>query len=1168
MASFVAKPEILGSIPLDRHAVIEASAGTGKTYTLEHLVIDLLLTAEVDLGELLVVTFTEKAAAELRSRLRQKMTSLLETTEGTSSAPGDGIWTIDDAARKKLSRALLSFDSASISTIHAFCQRVLAENAFESGRHFEQELVDGRATFERAFYHVLRTTIAHHDEERIFLDAWLSGDSLERLVGLLWAVHEKRGAFDPPYDEAGLVATLRALAKMELTPHALRPAMMRAKLHPNTTKAILERLASLRRALTDFERDADLPALLATLEQENRRRDGAFLSYAIVRLEEHVTEEGKLKELLVALEALSQRLVGFQSAVCQRFLPLVRAEVEKQKAKRGELDFDDMLTLLAQSLDGDTGPTMIEALRKRFRYALIDEFQDTDEVQWRVFSKVFLESDGRSFLYVIGDPKQAIYGFRGADVHTYLRARERIVAAGGALVHLTESFRASARMVEALNHILDEGAEPSFFTGAIRYDHPVTCGATELVGVERDGHVLAPVHVWELVPKDEQFGRTLHARRTLADRIAEETVTLLDVTRTRYVTGDRSTPLAASDVFVLTRSASEGLEVARSLRERGVPHAFYKQDGLFQTREAKDVRNLLAAIADPLDQSRRLYAWQSPFFAVPIEELPRLRDLTSGHRLMKLLLDWKTLADDKRFERLFFSVLEETGLIERELFLHESERELTNYLHIFEVLVEETHDSRATLPELLYTLGHFIEGRRSPPGEDGNVQRIESERDAVQIMTMHKAKGLEAAVVFLFGGFDEPFGRVFVHHDEGRRLLHVGPARPEAVQTEAAEEDQRLLYVAMTRAKARLYLPYFGTKADDEGADLPVLKKLVGTHRQLNDRLSSVLEGPVDPGLFGHEALAERERRRDDEDRPDPLPAIATWKPDEAVFAPVVPRPDLDRLRAAHRGFDVTSYSRIKAQKGGYKAPAGLLEEEIAFDVDGAAPADPDVLPSGPATGRFLHEMLELVPAEAILDAGSVELFGARRDVRELFLDGLTRYDLDPRHLLEAQTLVYTSMVGPLALGEKLVKGVVSADRLVREMEFLFPYARRDPRTASGGFVKGFIDLVVEHDGLVYVLDWKSDLLPDYDAATIRAHVAENYQLQAQLYSLALVKLFALDDEQRYEVRFGGAIYCFIRGMSVQGDGTRGVYFSRPSFDTLRRYEPELEALASQGSAP
>ena len=244
---------------------------------------------------------------------------------------------------------------------------------------------------------------------------------------------------------------------------------------------------------------------------------------------------------------------------------------------------------------------------------------------------------------------------------------------------------------------------------------------------------------------------------------------MLDEDRSRMRVNDQLVPLQANDIFILTRSGREGLEIGEHLRSARIPYAFYKQDGLFQTREAEDIRALLAAIADPHQRSRRIRAWQSRFFAVSLEVLVDCEDLPGAHPLMGRLLDWKALAETKSFDRLFASIIEDSGVIERELFFRDNERALTNYLHIFEILVEEAGRSRATLPELIHTLSAFIARRRLPKGEDGNVQRLESERKAVQIMTMHKTKGLEASVVFLFGGFDSFGGKTHIYHsNEGK----------------------------------------------------------------------------------------------------------------------------------------------------------------------------------------------------------------------------------------------------------------------------------------------------------------------------------------------------------------------------------------------------------------
>ena len=286
---------------------------------------------------------------------------------------------------------------------------------------------------------------------------------------------------------------------------------------------------------------------------------------------------------------------------------------------------------------------------------------------------------------------------------------------------------------------------------------------------------------------------------------------------------------------MLTATNKESVQASQALRELEVPFAFYKQEGLFQTDQAQAVHDLLAAIVDPADADKRSRAWITPFFAVPLEALPDLDELPDSHPLIKRLMDWNELAGRRRFETLFTRILDETGVIRRERFLKDDERALTNYLHIFEVLLEESRTIGRDLADLVATLTAYIQQLRKPPGEDGNIQRLESDRAAVQIMTIHKSKGLEAAVVFLYGGFGGFRGSgTYEYHDQGQRVLYIGDndeAKKKAADDRCREEE-RLYYVAMTRAKARLYLPLVPGKLGG--------KKWEGRYRRLNERLSVV----------------------------------------------------------------------------------------------------------------------------------------------------------------------------------------------------------------------------------------------------------------------------------------------------------------------------------------
>ena len=344
------KPESLAGIPERSHAVIEASAGTGKTYALEHLVLELLLVRKLPIERILAVTFTDKAARELTDRVRSKLEELLRGgwREAPASVPDELCWTIDGQARRLLEQALFSFDMANISTIHAFCQRVLTDHAFTHRRLFDQVAIPPLSAFSDAFRAALREDFPRDRRLSPWLDLWL----------------RQRGRIDPL--EELLLDCAKAGGR-------IRPELP----------------------------DKDLAEAAA-----------AFAAGMPVR-------------------GAGGALVKLEAVVAGLFLPIVQARVNARKALTGEYDFDDMLAFVAESLEGPRGEELVGDLRRRYRCALIDEFQDTDTVQWKIFRKVFFESGGANPLFLIGDPKQAIYAFRGADVEAYLAARKEILDAGG-----------------------------------------------------------------------------------------------------------------------------------------------------------------------------------------------------------------------------------------------------------------------------------------------------------------------------------------------------------------------------------------------------------------------------------------------------------------------------------------------------------------------------------------------------------------------------------------------------------------------------------------------------------------------------------------------------------------------------------------------------------------
>jgi len=1085
------KPEALARIPPQSHAVIEASAGTGKTYALEHLVLELLLVRKTPIEHILAVTFTDKAARELTDRVRSKLEELLAGgwREAPASVPDELCWTIDGEARRLLEQALFSFDMANISTIHSFCQRVLTDHAFAHRRLFEQVQIPPLAAFSEAFRAAMREDFPRDAKLRPWLDLWLrQRGKIDSLEELLLECSKAGGRIRPELPAGDLAEAAAAFGAM-------------------------------------------MPV---------RGAGGAP--------------------------------VKIEAVVAGLFLPVVLARAHARKSLTGEYDFDDMLSFVAESIEGPRGEELVRVLRRRYRCALIDEFQDTDTVQWKIFRKVFFESGGSNPLFLIGDPKQAIYAFRGADVETYLAARREILDAGGVLVRLTRNYRSTPKLIEASNAILDQSAKDPFFTGAIQYADPVIAARGGFTAVDTAGRQASPVYL--LRPASTGKLRAERLRTVLAERIAREIRALLDPKKPALSLSEsgRSIPLRAQDIFILTRTKDEGYAVGERLRAARVPHVYFKQDGLFQTPEAEDISHLLQAVAEPQDRSRRFRAWLTPFFGLTLADLENSRDLPGTHPLLQRLLDWKALADAKDYARLFAEIVEESGLVRRELFLRESERELTNYLHVFELLLEEAGRSKATLEDLNRGLSAYIREDLFPEGQDGNVQRLESEKEAVQIMTIHKAKGLEASVVFVFGGF---FGqgssekKVRTYHEGATRVAYVGSDAPreikEAIKRESQEEDQRLLYVALTRAKARVYLPYFaGAKVN-----------ITGPYSHLNKALTRVLASPVDPklrGLFEIEDLPYDPKDR--ESTADPAPDLSRWHPPQALVLQTDRSAGFRETRSRHAGFVVESYTGLK-RGAGYQAPEDAAEdaadEPAAVFPDAGAPEE---LPGGRASGIFLHKILEEIPFDSLAARTSFSRWVEDKEITALFERAMRRFGRDRRYLEHSQRLIHTALTAPVRLpGGQRIAGLSLASKSLREVEFLYPIPEKDhPRLSSAialapglerfridrGFIKGFVDLVFEHEGLTYFLDWKSDSLPRWKPDFLAAHVERNYRLQAKLYGLALVKMLGVHGRSDYEKRFGGFLYCFLRGMRAPGAGVEGIHAERPDWTAIEAWEEEL----------
>ena len=1143
-------PAELADLPRDRPAAIEASAGTGKTYLIEHLVVDRLVRGDARIDEMLVVTFSERAAAELVRRIRSLIRKVLRPEPAPEPA-GPHLWTIDTAARERLEAATHGLDAAPISTIHAFCQRVLTEHAFASGRLLAQTAVESRTAFTAAFDEVIRGQL--DGDLHSLLMAFLTGaGDVRNLEDLLYKARSVRCDWAVTYDPERLAAAARRLASLSLG--EARAMTERALGNKRTSNTAISRIEELHAAATQFLAHREPVWLLAHLEDRLRRYQKKDLYSYVLDALSAVREKPGIEPLRAAIEALTDAAVPLETAVVQRLGPLVEDRLRVRKRAAGLFDFDDMLVLVDEALRGPRGAELVAALRARYRLAVIDEFQDTDPVQWQIFRTIFLDGDEARPLYVVGDPKQSIYGFRGADVSTYDRARTTVTGLGG-LHHLERNFRSTPAVIDTYNAIFDQKARQPFFSPGMAYDHPVKYGGNEGETVDR----IRPLTLLRVQADDEEGLPMRVVRSCLARAIADEIADLLT---------PRGGVTDASEIFVLTRTRKESQKVAEALLARRIPAVLATQEGLYETDEARQVRDLLRAIADPHDPAKRLRAWLTPFFGLSAADL-QAAAAGGDQPMIDRLLGWHAVAESGDLADLFSHLLDESGVARRELFAGDAMRRLTNFRQLFELLALEAARARRPLGEIARRLTSLVARLVVPQREEGNEQRAEGERKAVQIMTMHAAKGLEAEVVFVYGGFNL-VGRDVVRSYvvDGKRVRIAGrprlPSTLELIKHDRDSEDQRLYYVALTRACARLYLPYSGKVPEEKNASpfdaVPPEDtwKLTGGYRHVNRRVHELMNEPDPRRLRDAREIMIDPRAGDDEAPAGSAAALAAWRPAPGDVASIDGDPALAGLRRARAGAVTTSYSRIKQAHGGYRPPSEILDEVAppaeVHDGDGE-------LRGGAGTGIFLHALLEVLPLPTLLETPALDAWAAREDIRAIAEPLLRRHGRASEEIRPALRYAHAALTADLPVVGGTLPGLARAANTAREMEFLFPF----PDEAGGadrGYVKGFVDLIFEHEGRSYFGDWKTDYLPAWDAARVADHVEKNYALQERLYALALVRMLDIKDAAAYEERFGGTLYVFVRGLGRSPDAIRS---RRPTFDEITRWRRELAGALETG---
>ena len=1200
------------AFPLWGGRLIEASAGTGKTWTIAALYLRLVLGhGDADQrferplapAEILVMTFTRAATRELSDRIRARLLEAARCFRGETEASDvflNDLLTAypDGPARQqaawRLAMAADAMDDASVFTIDAWCQRMLREHAFDSGNLFDEELEpDEEALCTEAAQDYWRTACYPLDAATLeaVLAVWGNVNALAEDAAKLIAL-----GVDEQWRSTETLATVMAQCQQarQDAVAALRAAWV-GKV-PVMRDYVASQMPAKNkgwngRRFSDKTINGWLDTLQAwadgvIVDEVPPLTDTAWIRLTPDGLAE-ARQEGEslpadlppvfadFAQLRPALEALPRTA----TVARQHAAAWIAQRMQDLKRQVGRFGFADMLQRLNQALHGAHAERLRERIRTQFPVALIDEFQDTSPLQYRLFQAIYpaQEAARDHALLLIGDPKQSIYGFRGADIHSYLQARR---ATAGRHYVLDTNRRSTEALVAAVNHCFAQAEDTA--QGAFLFrqgpDNPVPFVEVQAHGrAESWGNADGPLPALTLVHDLTLLNAARHQRR-FAERCAAQIVAWLNDPTNGFdhpQTGFER--LRPRDIAVLVRSRHEAATVRRALQRRGVASVFLSdRDSVFQSDEARDLVHWLRGVALPQDTDRVRAAYAVPTLGLSLAELALLAsDDEAFDERAALLRELQAVWQRQGVLAMLRQTLHRLHLAARWLREDEGERRLTNLLHLAELLQQASSDLEGE-EALVRWLQRQIDGATdaSGPPADAQVLRLESDADLVKVVTMHQSKGLEYPVVCVpLGTSFRAASRRFLKAmrlpqpgGEPTVLLDIDDAALALAEQDRLREDLRLLYVAMTRPRHALWLGFAALKvgnAKDCQSHLSALGQLLGggqalSHEAWEPVLQALAAQPhiaVLPASQVSEAVTRLSR---DDARPplaDPRPAYAAaFDRDWAIASYSRLTRDLGQASPMHA---LTPW-RAEGPADDERLPedAGVLPipEQLAAPLASATAALRHRFQRGPLAGNFLHEQLEWLAREDFALAQSPELAERLR----LRCERAYPPEQAPGLVDWLSAVVRTPLPGPSVALDQLQTHwsemefwlpatqlrTAEVDALCRQHCFADAPRPTLQRSELHGMLMGFADLVFEHQGRYWVLDYKSNHLGADDAAYTAealqaAMLRHRYDVQAAIYLQALHRLLRSRLGAAYDpaTQLGGAVYLFLRGIAGPAQG-------------------------------
>lgn len=1121
----------LFDLPLTGRTLIEASAGTGKTYSLAFIYLRLLLgigknsyPKPLDVSQILVVTFTKAATQELRSRIRQNIHELkIGLLQGKHDDPlyQQLIELINDhkVAIQKLNEAQQSMDDAAIYTIHSFCQRILTSHAFESGVLFEQTLVTDEY---QLYLKVVQDFWRHYF---IPLDK-----SLAYLVLSSWQ------------DPASLLVDITPYLNLELNNLVESNADIAAKISDFYTHNFQKIDALKKNWLNSVDEIANVITQSGVSKQSyNSRNLPNWLTKVSVWAEKVTntfelpnelekfrqsilitkTKEGKIAPVHAVfqnIEDLYIKPLDLRNQILMDIVAIVQKGIYIEKIKRGEISFDDLLLQLNRALRTKTGKRLAKSIATKYCVALIDEFQDTDPVQYQVFDRIYCNQNQDTGLLFIGDPKQAIYSFRGADIFTYLKAKQSV---GENHFTMDVNWRSSSSMVNSVNQLFAYHENPFIFENI---------PFLPMNFAEKNRHKTLLVNNQEidaltayLLP--DEVSTIADYQEHMANCCAKQIVSWLSSNSSIILNNQKEQrPVTSADIAILVRTGREAEIIQQKLASYGVKSVYLSNhNSVFSSTEAKDVLCILQAILIPENEAMLRLALMTSLFGQNMTELEQMTDDQDK---------WESLVEEfKQYQAIwqYYGVLvmlrrmmKKRHLAENILARQDGERILTNLMHLGELLQEAADELDSPHALIRWLTKQIV---NPDLNLENHEQRLESDENLVKIITIHKSKGLEFPLVWLpFIAQYRTTDTQFYHNKENDYQPTYAWLLTEEIKQqiddERLAEDLRLFYVAMTRAIYHCSIGLASLKKSRSAINY-LLKNELRTIGNIGNLID--VELPISSEQYVSLTLSK-----------------------QFLSANVFQRKLSNNWR-------VTSYSELQKHNALITFNTDIINDWDEYKLESAIVEhvvekyDIHHFPKGAYVGTLLHRMMESISLD---------------NIDPLCNEIVNKLNLPPPWIAVLANWLYQVLTTKLNQ-DNLILSQVLKGKCINELQFYLPIrkavscdeldklckkydglSKQCPKLdfdTVQGMLKGFIDLIFEFEGKYYIVDYKSnwlgDSIEDYSQEALNQVMCEHrYELQYQLYSLALHRfLKSRLPNYQYQQHFGGVYYLFLRGMPQNG---------------------------------